>query len=384
MSLYSSFELHNIQEKDAETNPTSVLGRMLSQKTAVPTIAPAQAQTELGRQKYGYLNHGQCGTVFEDGSSDVIKVASHQKDEMKDAWLWNDHKQHTRISEAFKKYSSLGVDIRIPKVCYFVGRDDEKWWDAHESRFENKGGFQGRADALFTERILPVHRVFRRSLVKQFVAEDRQAEHMRAVEDAPTLVRTYLGRKQSPPGKRLALINSGNFILQLDQLEELEVDLRGFAKTMGQGLAIMHWEAHCDARDVEFVLGSPPADKGDFTPLSSDQIEVLPATCSTRELTKAPYRSIDLWLLDFNQVRTITMDAAGVDTAYRAFYLNDPYYPRPGQPLWAPFEQAYLSTSRKLMAHQEIDSGEEIGWKNLPKAFIDAMKQRAPTQNSTS
>jgi len=36
----------------------------------------------------------------------------------------------------------------------------------------------------------------------------------------------------------------------------LDLDIKTFAHIMGETMAMMHWAAHCDASEVDFVLGS--------------------------------------------------------------------------------------------------------------------------------
>jgi len=83
-------------------------------------------------------------------------------------------------------------------------------------------------------------------------------------------------------------------------------------------------------------------------------------------------------MIDFNQVRRMTMDEAGIKTATEAFMINDPYYPRPldqtaaGQKLWAVFKEAYLSTSKLLQKYQEAED-KAVEWNGLPERFVEAV-----------
>jgi hypothetical protein len=40
-------------------------------------------------------------------------------------------------------------------------------------------------------------------------------------------------------------------------------------------------------------------------------------------------RSIPIWLLDFNQCKSFSEDAAGLKQLTEGFYFNDEHYPRP-------------------------------------------------------
>jgi hypothetical protein len=73
------------------------------------------------------------------------------------------------------------------------------------------------------------------------------------------------------------------------------------------------------------------------------------------------------------------MDAPGVTRAVKAFYNNDPYYPRPlslesrDQQLWTLFEKEYLSYSANVI-RRRIEEGElESTAETLPEMFIDGV-----------
>lgn len=89
------------------------------------------------------------------------------------------------------------------------------------------------------------------------------------------------------------------------------------------------------------------------TVLSTAEIEKLPPFTSTDAALKFKQRAVHLWLLDFNQVEPIGMDDGGVEMAVRAFWLNDPYYPRPvptgdkDERLWECFREEYLKQSKR-------------------------------------
>lgn len=68
------------------------------------------------------------------------------------------------------------------------------------------------------------------------------------------LVRPYLGKRSKKYTE--ADFSLRNFILGLDDLKRLDFDVDDLAKTLGKAYAIMHWAAHVNADDVEFVFGS--------------------------------------------------------------------------------------------------------------------------------
>lgn len=68
-----------------------------------------------------------------------------------------------------------------------------------------------------------------------------------------------------------------------------------------------------------------------------------------------------MWMLDFDCVRPMSMDAVGVQQAVNAFYRNDPYFPRPwaneytveDTRLWGVFAGAFLQESDDILGTDE-------------------------------
>lgn len=127
-------------------------------------------------------------------------------------------------------------------------------------------------------------------------------------------------------------------------MEVLDLDVKLYAETMAEALALMHWGARIDANDVEFVL-APPRVK--HTHPFTFQSDYLGVHC--------------MWVLDFDCCRPIQVDEAGVEQACAAFYKNDPFYPRPGtgvaadEELWMVFKQRFLESSRRVLGERSRD-----------------------------
>jgi len=113
-----------------------------------------------------------------------------------------------------------------------------------------------------------------------------------------------------------------------------ESRLRNLAAQMGRALAICHWELKNDANDVEFVLGC-----------------VRPG-----EVPR-------LWMFDFDKVKAIEWNEAGMVQAVDSVMKNDPYFPkappklehwekegytRTDELLWLSFKNPYLLMARLL------------------------------------
>ena len=68
--------------------------------------------------------------------------------------------------------------------------------------------------------------------------------------------------------------------------------------------------------------------------MSGRSVKPLSYTGPSSRQTEDLFRRVTetkLWVLDFDQVRPITMDKAGVAQAVEAARLNDPYLPKPMQ-----------------------------------------------------
>lgn len=132
----------------------------------------------------------------------------------------------------------------------------------------------------------------------------------------------------------------------------LGLDLDMFAQRMAQ-MALMHFGAYMDGRrDVEFVLGSR-AEPTKSTRLEEYETfviftDILSPTGNVEPGILSYYkRRVEMFILDFNQSRSIKWTKEGMETAAEIFLINDPYCPRPPkadeavQKLWGYFCQVY-------------------------------------------
>lgn len=153
---------------------------------------------------------------------------------------------------------------------------------------------------------------------------------------------------------------------------------------MAAALAVLHWAVRTDADDVEFVLAGKPPFSAPVRELDPDVIWDLPEDTSTLDLT-CPVRRfgaghVHLWLLDFNLCGVISMDERGVEKAVKAFFKNDPYFPRPvgegcrDQELWETFREEYLRVGGEVL---EGGLGE---WRGLPGRFVEGVEEEQRTR----
>ncbi len=322
---------------------------------------------------YRCIGRGSCGTIFEvPGAAVVIKYGHADPDQ-----LWNDFMMHVRIAEAFEKLTVFELNVHVPRPYSYVNEGEKYWWTFNASRFPHQ--FQQNADVLISERILPLAKPIRESLIDQYCPEHRVTQAKEDPANADCLVRLYLGKRRNPRQSRSGsgdvhahiqtFFTLRNFPLHLDQAEDLDLDIFIMASDMADALATLHWKCSIDADDVEFVLGSAPNFSSDPAVLPRDKltteyVERLPARSSTWDISAANFkrRRTHIWLLDFNRCNAFTKDASGVAQAVKAFFRNDPYFPRPlsshskDQKLWTSFQDRYIESSRLILGNDQLPS----------------------------
>ncbi|KAL9104877.1 MAG: hypothetical protein Q9163_000194 [Psora crenata] len=343
-----------------QEQPERILQRMLSVRSVVSTASSLsssfatkqqQASSFSELQLYEKIGQGSCGVVFEHtGFSHVIK----KEHDHISGQLWNDGIMHARILEALDA-SPVKINVRVP-ICHgFIGRADSSWWSENHDQFPEDSRSPG--NLLITERILPLPQIVRNALIDAYFPVSRgqpskqQAKVDRKNKDC--LARVYLGKRRDPTRRPSPFFTLVNFNLHLDQMEELGLEVELFTKYLADALALLHWVALIDADDVEFVLGSTATIIHTKSPKAA-VLAKLPPNSTTIGPVDFKKGAIHLWLLDFNRCHAITMDEKGVDEAVKAFFRNDPYYPRPSKhsqeddQLWVTFRDRYLSSSEKF------------------------------------
>lgn len=353
----------------------SLHGQVSTTSSAAERHAAAQAQDTKPFRKIGA---GACGAIFaQDGKPVAIKLAKSD-----DTALWNDYKMHSAIAKHFAKYE---IDnIRIPTCYFFVAKDESEFFQNHPLLTDAAQQVVNLpSNVLVTERILPLPKPARALLIEKYCSPKNKQAALADPANGDCLVRVYLG---SWHGRGNGMFFSlRNFKIHLNQMVDLNLDVEAVADRMAIALAIMHWGAKTDARDVEFVLGSATTNPQP----AKDAEEIVDLPVNTTTIPKASnledfFRpKTELWVLDFNQVRRITMDEAGVAQAVEAARVNDPYFPKPLQQtdvekkVWNKFVKSYINAARIIL-------GEEGGnLLQLPLLFLQGLvetqreKQRA-------
>ncbi|KAF4630997.1 hypothetical protein G7Y89_g7128 [Cudoniella acicularis] len=340
-----------------------------------------------------------CAEVFAGlGTPHALKKAHSAA--IKHDELRNDAEMHQKVSDAFQRtHPKL---CHLPEFFSLIERENDEWWTETGSKLpESKlpeARTKERTPVLISERILPLERKARDMLIDRFCKEEGIQAVRENIENEDSLLRIYLGLRHKS-GQKEESFSLRNFPYSLEKIEEVGSDKFFLAEAIAEGLAILHWGAKIDARDVEFVLGSVAEDVkvkegelltdsgvlrlenlsirnvgesevseasriGDL--LKSDDPETANESISG---TAVNHENLWVWVLDFNQCEDITMDENGCIKAAKAFWDNDPYYPRPNteqdEELWKYFQQKYLHFSSRILERENKE------WKDLPQLFIE-------------
>jgi hypothetical protein len=366
--------------------PHEVLSRVLSLRSTIPTtssFATFNQVQQIAPVGFRTIGFGQCGIVFErPGRGYVVKVS---RPFFEDS-LWSDFKAHFAVQQAFKKHCP---EVSVPKVFSYIPKTDLDWWGRHLPFFDLQSTVSLPAMALMTERILPLPRVARQALIDTYCPAQLRAVISSHPTNRDCLARVYLGRRRPinhPPPANFSL---RNFNLCLDQMVELNLPVRHYAKAIGEALATIHWSANVDAYDVEFVLGSEGETtyKDDISlslGLTAEDLLRMPSHTNLEAMMSVnrKRRSTRIWVLDYNLCNKWEEEIAYkepdklIAQLVLAFFENDPYYPRPSdkddeieKELWATFSSEYLDRATQILSAPGKDP--RLAETGLPQMFID-------------
>ncbi|OJJ56229.1 hypothetical protein ASPSYDRAFT_48510 [Aspergillus sydowii CBS 593.65] len=297
------------------------------------------------------IGAGFCGTVWAAGHHGP---AFKREDGGPDRSLLNDYNMHQHLQD----HKSSMTQIQIP-ICYKFLTPSSEWWHGNLDRFPR--GYQP-CSMIHAQRIPPISENARRLIAERYCPPQLISEIMDSDTNRDCLIRPYLGRRRrhtTQRASRFQAFSLRNYPLHVDQMEELgipERDITGYARSMAEALAVMHWGAEVDGNDVEFVLAAP-----------NDINTREPQTQWSNILGRH-----SMWILDFDLVRTMDMDEQGVQQAVKAFWKNDPFFPRPdGSNMWKAFREQYLQTSKKCIENRTVAGYGDLH--GLPDLFIDSL-----------
>jgi len=160
------------------------------------------------------------------------------------------------------------------------------------------------------------------------------------------LVKVFMG--DTKPSSYESTVEFRNCAAYADHLCSERVNPQDISITMGNALAILHWQCGIDAAGVKFVFG--------------------------RDIGG----NVQLWLMDFGGCKTFQLSPADIRTQLvDAVLTNEPYWPRyidlPWMRVaWTSFKFAYHRMSKMLLKHVNKESRLRL----LPGLFMDELETR--------
>lgn len=315
------------------------------------------------------IGQGFCGTVWASSTESGHAYAYKREDGGPGRSLHNDYIMHQKVLEILSPNKSR---VGVPGCHQFVYSDDRTWWDKQCSRFPKD--FQICCNILITDRIPPFPKVVRDTITNLYCSESLRTSIKSSEPDQDCLIRPYLGRRRRlEKQSRFQAFSLRNYPLHADQIEELGLDSILYARIMAETLADLYWRVHIDANDLEFVLAPT---KGNYTNQSGEHSS-NPTTIKSRILGDHV-----IWILDFDCCKQISMDRIGVEQATRAFYRNDPFYPRPGckntkdQTLWNAFKDHFIEASEAILGRGSPEA-------HLPALWVYLVEQGGQCKDSS-
>ena len=209
---------------------------------------------------------GACGSAYRIGESYcTIKRALPDASLSENCKLSNDFHMHTKLLRAFASFAEIhklgnikvNNYICIPDCFEYISKEDEDWWAEKRQCFPSDD--QYHEDVLVTEHIPPLKVHITNALIEVYCDEPLQEAGQSQDCNRHCLIRPYLGKQRGTTTRHeipQACLDLHNYPLHLDQMRHLRLDTASYALVMADALAVMHWGAHIDAANVEFVLGS--------------------------------------------------------------------------------------------------------------------------------
>lgn len=413
------------------TTPLEILKRTLSVRSVLSTHSSFAERMEALRNvetktlKLAEIGRGSFGTVYEiPGTEWCLKKTLTSPQTM---WLEFLRGQSTSFAvnttarNAILSSEEFGNALmpRVPDyLCSYGTKDDEStkgWFKRNGYMFPEENGGTIPGPVICLERIMPLPKVIRESLIRHYFPTEKQEEALSDPRNKACLCRPYLGytsrdAKEANPAKwEREGETLQNFPLYLDILEELEMDPFTIARDMALGVAAGHWSACIDMLDVEFVIGSRPHMRGiELKTISRKDAQALRTknTVRAREMnaTSEPpssqahasfrNRAIQLWMIDFNKVNEFDTSVADVklykqnieQLVMNTRATDGDYYPRvlaknrKQWDLWCAFATTYIDASREI-ASQDIEWSRKKGFQCSKKEEELRMKRPAHVIN---
>ncbi|KAI0202320.1 zinc finger protein-domain-containing protein [Astrocystis sublimbata] len=315
---------------------------------------------ELSTNLYRRIGFGSCGSVWTSTDTTAMK----REDCGRGRSLLKDFNMHRLLLESYTHCPSDLKTFHIP-ACYGFTEGDYAGWETTNilSRFP-EGEVYLPCNTLIAERIPPFPQRVRNRIIDEYCPSSIVEKVKEDTNNRDCLIRPYLGRRRRGYKSRLCVFNLRNYPLHVNNMKDLGLDPSVYSKIMAQTLAFMYWLAKVDANDVEFVLA--PAE-------------------GAVQFTSEGLGDHNMWILDFDLCRSMSMDLSGVEQAAEAFLGNDPFFPRPSrgqeeedEDIWKQFKAAFLEASLTVIRQAASDVPED-----LPQLLLDTIESKAKTSTNS-
>lgn len=326
--------------------------------------------TQSSKRPLREIGRGTFGVIFSCNKLEVYKRTILPDDPQR--WLEQDALWHKKIAQTFQTLTN----IDLPNVPVFHAFMHHVHPDCAQEAFSF--GQDGKleehyranpAQLLCTQQIPAIDDHTRVSILRYFGKLDYASQQQVMFREENCLLRIYFGKQEverlrGPKGLPI-LQNYPLGQTRLSQALSKPEYLRAL-KMLAAAVAVLHFEVKCDARDIEFVFGGPDPNRH-----KKGRSEILFKFFSQGTETDLSPNS-QMWLLDFNQVTSITLDETGMEKAVLGFVENDPYYPKPGQNQcdWEVFKAEYMRVAGDLLV------SEEPALRRLLALFINKVERR--------
>jgi hypothetical protein len=125
--------------------------------------------------------------------------------------LWNDFTMHMRVFSEFNSLRWISSEVHVPRCHWFASVNDDEWWSDNLEKFPKI--YQSRNNVLCSERILPLPKVTRETLIDKYCPVNLRTEVKSDPSNRDCLVRLYFGKRRERPSRFFTL---RNFLLHVD------------------------------------------------------------------------------------------------------------------------------------------------------------------------
>lgn len=335
-----------------------VLSRSLTVRSVISTTSGYAKRAERYKREpmnaeMEEIGEGFQGAIFEQLGTSMAMKKEKPGNENLSSNLRQEFKIHAAVEAAFDQFQVLiDCHVHVPRLLHFKPKEDnEHFWKISLQNFPAQHRQPG--DMLTMEKILPVPKVVRRAMIKEFypAAEGQPLEPatieniLRLPKNKNALLRTYFGKEDVTFTTKSFTLR--NFPLCLNAMKRLKLEVESLVAEMGRAYALMHWGAGINGDDVEFVQGTYAVPSNGETTFSPD----------------LQYRATGLFLLDFGQCNFVDL-AEDCDDVYQAFRGamvtgdNQSFIPnlKKTPALFETFKNAYVEAGRKIISEKKLEA----------------------------